>query len=140
MKTEDPARLVGPSDFFTGFFAALAILTPHEIYRCDTKFDQALAAAFEKFVAHSNDSGFEVTFSIRPHAVYGDSSLVQEGIAGAIRRALISLFNPTFQRFKLLPDAEEAQEILGFVPGGNHLYEILATNFLEEYKNSATAK
>ena len=139
MSDETQIQYVGPADFFTGFFAALAAKTPAEVYRCDGNFDQAIAAAFNKFVATSRSSNFEVTFSIRPDPIYGTSAVVQEGVAGALRRSLISFFNPTFQRFKLLPSPTEAQSILRFTPGGPALYEQLAEDFLTQYRNLSTA-
>jgi len=139
MPEEADIQFVGPADFFTGFFAALAAETPEQIYRCDEKFDQAIAAAFQKFVAACRSRNLEVTFSIRPDPIYGTSAVVQEGVAGALRRALISFFNPTFQRFKLLPGPEEAQAILKFTPGGPALYEELAKDFLKQHQNLLTA-
>jgi hypothetical protein len=127
-------RTLSADDFFTGFFAALAARGAQTVARRGPDFDRSLASAFTIFRDASRALGLSVTFYVRPHPVYQDSITVRDGIASAVRRGLISLDNPTFQRIRLKINPDEGRSILEDMPGGGELYVRLASNFLSEYR------
>jgi len=121
------------SDFFGGFFAALAFKQPGRVFRCGEKFNEALKDAFDAFVQRSKSSGVEPNFLIRLDPLHGDSCGIDEGLVGAMRRDFISLDNPSFEKFRLKIDKNEAEQILPEIPGGKDSYQKLVDDFLKGY-------
>lgn len=123
-------------DFFAGLFAELARrrLTTFSI-RVD-QFDPVVKVAFDKLRAHAEERGLSIRFRINPHPVHRDSLTVQNGLARAAQRDLISFDNPEYQdiRIKLAP--EEATHILAGLPGEADVYETLADEFLGAYSSA----
>jgi hypothetical protein len=128
---------IAAADFFGGFFSALAALHPQvPVFRCGERFNEALEEAFRAFVQRSKKKGYEIGFSIKLHPLHGDSSVIEEGLVGGIRRDMISLANPNFERFSLNLSKEDADELLPSIPGSVDLYKQLARDFLDRYKDT----
>jgi hypothetical protein len=127
---------ISPGDFFTGFFSALAVREHKAPLRCGPRFDAAMEAAFEALAQRSEQTGIETSFLIIRHPLHRNSSVVHDGINGAIRRDLISLDNPSFQKITTKLSPEDAATILTELPGGRALYETLVDDFLQSYDAS----
>jgi hypothetical protein len=121
-------------DFFTGLFAALAVRHIPVVSRRGRRFDEALAKAFEGFRAQSEQQNIGVGFRIRLHPIHGDSVAVRDGIAMAVRRDLISLDNPVYQKIRLKLSSEEGAAILDQMSGEKELFQALADSFLQQYQ------
>jgi hypothetical protein len=133
MKT---SKTISTGDFFTGFFSALAARDEKEQLRCGDRFDEAMEEAFNSFAEKCKKEGIETSFLIMRDPLHGDSSVVKEGLAAAIRRDLISLDNPSFQKISLKINGEVANALLDGLPGGKALYEQLADEFLIRYRSN----
>jgi hypothetical protein len=123
-------------DFFTGFFAALAVKKYETVARGGQSFDRALADAFENFRMLADGQKLRVGFRIRLHPIHGDSIAIRDGIAMAVRRDLISLDNPVYQTIRVKLSEEEGEEILQDIPGGKELFSRLVDGFLEQYQRT----
>lgn len=128
------------ADFFNGFFSALALRSEgaKRAFECGEHFNESLQAAYEKFVSAAEEKGLYPSFLIYLDALHGDSGVIEEGLGGGIRRDLISLDNPNFQKFRIIVSDDEARENLAGAPGGPELYHRLVENFLTHF-NSAQA-
>jgi hypothetical protein len=128
------------ADFFNGFFSALALKSEaaKRAFECGEHFNESLQAAYERFVNAAERQGLQPSFLIYLNALHGDSSVIEEGLGGGIRRDLISLDNPNFQKFRIIVSDDEARENLERAPGGPEIYHSLAEDFLTHF-NSAQA-
>jgi len=126
------------ADFFTGFFSALALSTDHQkrTFECGEHFNEALHAAYEKFSEAAENAGLRLNFLIHLDPLHGDSRVIEEGIGGAIRRDLISLDNPNFEKVRLTIPIEEARENIESVLGGAELYQNLVAEFLKHFDST----
>lgn len=126
------------ADFFTGFFSALALSTEDQkrTFECGENFNEALHSAYGKFCEAAHKVGLRPNFQIHLNPLHGDSRLIEEGIGGAIRRDLISLDNPNFEKVRLIIPLAEARENVESAPGGAQLYEDLAAEFLKQFDSS----
>lgn len=125
------------ADFFTGFFSALALQTgpSAQTFECGEHFNESLQAAFEKFVAAAEQNDLQPNFLIYLDPLHGDSSVIEEGVVGGIRRDLVSLDNPNFEKVRLVVSSADAQENLDSTPGGQPLYQKLAEDFLSHFNS-----
>jgi hypothetical protein len=121
-------------DFFTGFLSALSA-SKHlaTIEKRGYIFDQALSEAFKLFLAEASLKSVFVCFRIKAHPVHGDSMQVEDGLANAARRDLISLDNPKYQRIRFKFSEEEGEKLLSDLPGGSEIYKKVAAEFLRVY-------
>jgi len=109
---------------------------PGRTFRCGERFNEALKIAYDRLV---NKTGVKASFLIQLDPLHGDSSTINEGLIGAVRRDMISLDNPSFEKFRLKLEADEAEEILKHVRGGHELYKQLVKDFLNEYSEAGSA-
>lgn len=123
------------ADFFTGFFSALRLRFEREnpTFECGEHFNESLQAAFEKFVDTAAQNDLQPNFLIYLDPLHGDSSVIEEGLVGGIRRDLVSLDNPNFEKVRLVVTPAEAQENLESAPGGPPLYQKLVEDFLHQF-------
>lgn len=131
---DSPPEMLTVGDFFTGFFAALSTLGLTNLSRRGPEFDQALSRAFTDFRNDCAKLGIPVGFRITPHSIHGDSITVRDGIAGAVKRGLIGLDNPTFQKIRLNISAAEGTSILKRMTIDGELYRKLARAFVDTYQ------
>jgi hypothetical protein len=127
-----PARMTA-DDFFAGLFAALAQrgLTTFSI-RVD-QFDPVVKRVFDRLQARATDEDVALRFRIKPHPIHHDSLTIQNALARAAQRDLISFDNPEYQDIRIKLAADEARRILDGLPGGTALYEDLAEEFVGVY-------
>lgn len=120
-------------DFFAGLFAALARrgLTTFSI-RVD-QFDPVVKQVFDRLALRATDEHVHLRFRIKPHPVHNDSLTIQNALARAAQRDLISFDNPEYQDIQIKLAADEARRILEGLPGREALYEELADEFVEAY-------
>jgi hypothetical protein len=123
-------------DFFTGFFASLAVKRYETVSRADQTFDRALAEAFNNFRETAEKEHIQVAFRIRLHPIHCDSIAVRDGIAMAVRRDLISLDNPVYQTIRVKLSKDEGDKILQELPGGENLFGQLVDTFLQYYRRA----
>jgi hypothetical protein len=126
---------ISADDFFTGFFAALAVKRCKTVSRRGLAFDRALAETFAEFQKRAAEKDIDLGFRIRLNPVHGDSVAVRDGIATAARRDLVSLDNPIYQNIRLKLSEDEGHELLARLPGGEPLFSGLAESFLDHYEN-----
>jgi hypothetical protein len=126
---------ISADDFFTGFFAALAIKRCKTVSRRGEAFDRALAETFVEFQKRAAQMDIDLGFRIRLNPIHGDSVAVRDGIAGAARRDLVSLDNPIYQNIRLKLSEEEGYKLLANLPGGKELFPDLIESFLDRYEN-----
>ncbi len=123
-------------DFFAGLFAALADrgLTTFSI-RID-QFDPVVNRVFDPLTELAKAEDIQVRFRIKPHPVHHDSLTIQNALARAAQRDLISFDNPEYQDIRIKLGSDEARRILDGVPGGSALYEQLADEFVDAYSGA----
>lgn len=121
----------------TGILAGLAILDQRIIDIGDTRFDQAMADAYEVLVSHQNDYDLEIAFQIIPDKMHGDSIVVQDAITVAIESRLAGRVNPTFRRIQITIDRPWAESLISKLPGSPELYSSLAKCFLASYRGGS---
>lgn len=126
---------ISADDFFTGFFAELAIKHCKTVSRRGQEFDRALAETFTEFQKRAAQMDIDLGFRIRLDPIHGDSVAVRDGIAGAARRDLVSLDNPIYQNIRLKLSEEEGHKLLANLPGGEELFPDLIESFLDRYQN-----
>jgi hypothetical protein len=126
---------ISADDFFTGFFAALAIKRCKTVSRRGQEFDRALAETFTEFQERAAQMDIDLGFRIRLNPIHGDSVAVRDGIAVAARRDLVSLDNPIYQNIRLKLSEEEGHKLLANLPGGEQLFPDLIKSFLDRYEN-----
>jgi hypothetical protein len=123
-------------DFFAGLFAALASrgLTTFSI-RID-QFDPVVKSVFDRLAVRAEAEGIELRFRVRPHPVHHDSLTIQNALARAAQRDLISFDNPEYQDIRIKLAGDEARRILSKLPGGPALYDGLADEFVDAYSGA----
>jgi hypothetical protein len=126
---------ISADDFFTGFFAALAIKRYKTVSRRGQEFDRAMAETFVEFQKRAAEMDFDLGFRIRLDPIHGDSVAVRDGIAGAARRDLVSLDNPIYQNMRLKLSEEEGHKLLANLPRREELFLNLVESFLNRYEN-----
>lgn len=124
---------VTADDFFAGLFAALANrgLTTFSI-RVD-QFDPIVKDVYDHLVERAEAEHIRLRFRIKPHPVHNDSLTIQNALARAAQRDLISFDNPEYQDIQIKLAADEARRILDGLPGGPTLYNRLADEFVCAY-------
>lgn len=127
------ADRISADDFFAGLFAALSLRGMRTLSIRADQFDPLMAHIFDRLVQRSPAESVDVRFRIRPHPIHGDSLTIQNALAGAAQRDIISFDNPEYQdiRIKLAPD--EAGRILANLPGPAQMYQDLADEFVQDY-------
>ena len=120
-------------DFFAGLLAALASrgLTAFSI-RVD-QFDPVVKGVFDHLAARAEAEDIQLRFRIKPHPIHHDSLVIQNALARAAQRDLISFDNPEYQDIRIMLAADEARRILDGLPGGAALYDGLADEFVSAY-------
>lgn len=120
-------------DFFAGLFAALASrgLTTFSI-RVD-QFDPVVKGVFDRLAERAEAEDVQLRFRIKPHPIHHDSLTIQNALARAAQRDLISFDNPEYQDIRIKLAEEEARRILEGLPGGAALYTGLAEEFVCAY-------
>jgi light-regulated signal transduction histidine kinase (bacteriophytochrome) len=127
-------------DFFAGLFAALAMrgLTTFSV-RID-QFDPVVKEVFDRLAQRAAQADIKLRFRIKPHPVHRDSLTIQNALARAAQRDLISFDNPEYQDIHIKLAADEARRVLEGLPGGSDLYDELAEEFIEAYSGSRCAE
>lgn len=120
-------------DFFTGLFSALAARGLSNYTVRGELFDHAVEEVSRRLIDRSKDYGVKIRFRIRTHAVHKDSEVVRDALASAAQRGVISLDNPEFVDMRIKLSRESALKNLKELPGGEHLYEEVADDFLRVY-------
>jgi hypothetical protein len=126
-------------DFMTGLLAGLALRGERLIDLADTRFDQAVAAAYEELLRRGTP-GLEIDFEIIPDAVHGDSTVAQDALTAAIESRLVARVNPTFRRVRVVIDNPWAKTLMSELPGGAELYKDLTRAYMERYKAASFAR
>jgi len=116
-------------DFFTGLFAALVFNGKKGLSIRNERFDRSLVPVFQKLQELAPSKGLDIQFRIRLHPFHGDSITVRTAIYSAAQHGLISLDNPEYQDIQFKIDKEQANQILGNVPGGKDLFLELAADW-----------
>lgn len=124
---------VTADDFFAGLFAALANrgLTTFSI-RVD-QFDPIVKDVYDHLAKRAEAKDIRLRFRIKPHPVHNDSLTIQNALARAAQRDLISFDNPEYQDIQIKLAGDEARRILDGLPGGATLYNELADEFVCAY-------
>ena len=130
-----PSRMTA-DDFFAGLFAALAMrgLTTFSV-RID-QFDPVVKGVFDHLAQRAAQADIQLRFRIKPHPVHRDSLTIQNALARAAQRDLISFDNPEYQDIHIKLGADEARRVLEGLPGGPDLYEGLADEFVDAYSGA----
>ena len=123
-------------DFFAGLFAGLAVrgLTTFSV-RID-QFDPVVKEVFDDLTRRAKEAGIQLRFRIKPHPVHRDSLTIQNALARAAQRDLISFDNPEYQDIHIKLAADEARRVLEGLPGGPVLYEGIADEFVDAYSGA----
>ena len=131
------ARTVTAVDFMTGILAGLALRGERVLDLSDTRFDRALASAYDELL--ESDQDLDVDFQVIPDRMHGDSTVAQDAITAAIESRLAGRVNPTFRRIRITADQEWANQLADTLPGGRDLYIQLTDKFLQAYKGYSVA-
>ena len=128
------ATKVTADDFFTGLLAGLAQGETQVWSLRGSRFDAAVALAFDVFSEMAPLSNLDVMFRIRTHKMHGDSVVVRDSLYSAAQRDLVSLDNPEFQTVRLKIGRSDGSQLLEHVPGGPHVFSKIADAFREAYE------
>ena len=124
---------ISATDFFTGLFAAFALKGTTTVSIHEQRFDRALAHVFETLMKQADEEGLDIRFRVRLHPIHGDSIAVRDSIYSLAQRDIVSLDNPEFQDIRVKIGPQEAEALLGMLPGGKQLFLPLADDFLSYY-------
>jgi hypothetical protein len=127
---------VTADDLMTGILAGLALRGERLIDIGDTRFDEAVAAAYDELVRTAGED-LDIDFEVIPDPVHGDSAVVQDALTVAIESRLAGRVNPSFRRVRVTADDAWATILLSELPGGPELYGRLTLTFLQRYKSQA---
>ncbi len=120
-------------DFFAGLLAALAKRRRTVFSIRVDQFDPVVKQVYEKLAANATAEGLNLRFRIKPHPIHRDSLTIQNALARAAQRDLISFDNPEYQDIRIKLGTADADRILQGLPGRPNLYDDLAEEFLNAY-------
>jgi len=124
-------------DFFAGLFAALAIRGLRSFSIRVDQFDPVVKDVYDELAERAESESIQLRFRIKPHRIHHDSLTIQNALARAAQRDVISFDNPKYQDIRIKLAADEAEGILSSLPGGSELYEWLAERFVSGYSRPA---
>lgn len=127
-----PDRLTA-DDFFAGLLAALAKRRKTVFSIRTDQFDPVVKEVYEKLAANATAEGLNLRFRIKPHPIHRDSLTIQNALARAAQRDIISFDNPEYQDIRIKLGKKDADRILETLPGRSELYDELAEDFLNAY-------
>jgi hypothetical protein len=131
--TGPPARLTA-NDFFLGLFSALKLRGQEAFSIRADRFDAAIKEIYDRLESSSEAEHLDLRFRVRPHSVYGDSQTVRKALTAAAQRRIISFDNPEYLDIRIQLDQSDAERKLKRLPVRAELFEELADEFLETYR------
>ena len=132
--TETPKQPLYLADLITGVMAALAKTGVVRLSARNNRIDRAFARLYGDLTEYADREKLSPRFRISLHPIHGVSEDVQQEIAAAAKRDLISLQNPEYTEIHIKISTEEAGLFLKHLPGSPTFYERLADLFLKLYK------
>lgn len=135
MTTTDAPVRIHLSDFFTGFFATLALNNVRVVLNARSKgFHKAVQEAFTVFEKINEDAGYKLNFVVILNQFHGDSDDIYQGMADARLRNVFTWDSPEFCNARLRIVPEYAKDYLATVDGVPESYEAAADKFLDLYQ------
>lgn len=131
--TDPPTRLTA-NDFFLGLFSALKLRGQEAFSIRADRFDAAIKEIYDRLESSSEAEHLDLRFRVRPHSVYGDSQTVRKALTAAAQRRIISFDNPEYLDIRIQLDQSDAERKLKRLPVRAELFEELADEFLETYR------
>lgn len=128
-----PTRM-NADDLFSGLLAALSRTGITTLSIRADRLDSAVEAVYEALTARADSLGLKLRFHIHPDPRHGGSQTVQDALASAAQRDLVSFDNPEYMNVRLKSTALEDSVRLEQLPGGAALYEELAGVFVQHYE------
>ncbi len=128
-------------DFVEGILTVAALKGHRRFIVANTRFDQAMAAAYRDLVARPSSSQLKIEFRIRPHSIHADSPVVRGAVNAAIGDRRARRLNPNFKMVEtttLEVEPEGGAQFLKRLPGGPTVYETVADTFLNTYYADAS--
>lgn len=123
-------------DFVEGILTVAALKGHRTFAVAETRFDQAMARAYDQLLRADELDDVDIEFQVRPHPIHGDSPVVRGAINAAVGDRRARRVNPTFRLVEtttLMVETQSAEQFLRRLPGGRALYEKLAEAFLSAY-------
>lgn len=133
-------------DFVEGILTVAALRGYRRFEVADTRFDQAMAAAYHELVTTLRSPGLRIEFRIQPHSIHRDSPVLRGAVNAVVGDRRVRRLNPTFKMVEtttLEVQPNGATPFLKRLPGDEQMYERLADSFLAAYYDddaSLTAK
>lgn len=123
-------------DFVEGILTVAAERKCSTFGIADTRFDEAMKAAYDRLTKIAAEYDLDIEFQVRPHPIHGDSTVLRGAVNAAVGDRRARRRNPTF-RFvdvaKVHVDSDGADQFLRRLPGGRELYDQLTEAFLNSY-------
>lgn len=129
-----PVRLT-VNDFFLGLFAALRLRGRTAFSVRDDRFDAVIKDLYDDLAARASTENLDLRFRVRPHPIYGDSRTVRKALTAAAQRRIVSFDNPEYLDVRIQLDEAEARRKLARLDVRAGLFEELAEEFLELYRD-----
>ncbi|HEY3128428.1 MAG TPA: hypothetical protein VGL91_03145 [Acidobacteriota bacterium] len=122
-------------DLMTGLLSALSLRGVSTLSRRSNRLDLAFETLFHDVQKEAKKNNLKVRFRIRTHPIHGDSLEVRQALYEAAQRDLVSFDNPEFQDVRLKISSEEALLYLADLPGSTEMYERLAEQLMQYYRD-----
>jgi hypothetical protein len=100
------------------------------------KWIQAVAASMPVIMREAGKRKIHVGFRVRPDALHGGSSTMNEGLYGLVLRGLVTIDHPQYDVYRPTVEARDALEYFDSLPGDRAFYETLTSRFLEEFEKA----
>lgn len=117
-------------DFFTGLLAALAgkgiALMPIK----GEPFYRAIEASYRALEDLSDEYQVDPRFAVFIDPIHRDSAVVMEAVGSAVLRDLAVVDGPEFQELRIKLRRDQAENLLGQLPGGVPLFAAISEVFL----------
>jgi len=126
-------------DFLTGVLCALARRGWSTVPLDHNRFDIAAEAAFAVLSDIAAERGLRLGFYVLRHPVYGDSTVVQDGLARMAQWSLISFDGPKYQVVRIRMTPEFADRVMRSTGLDQAAFEPVAERFISVYENPQTA-